>query len=247
MELLTIGIQKEGRLAEQSSLLIVNAGIQLSRPEERVDYAGASNFSLGATHLRASDIARSIGRKHLDFGIVGKDSIVEQQTSSIVVASLGFGQCEIRLGTRSDRPYEGVKSLKGAKVATSFPSMTWEFFKKQGVRVKILEMEGSVELAVRQGWADACTDITSSGNSMRKNGVEPRDLVMRSEAVLVARDDLAKDRGRRWLVQQFLCRVIPAIGSKDTTTPTPGTEETTGMSYITNNAIIEALEEIYGN
>lgn len=244
MELITIGIQKEGRLTDRSNLLIARAGIQLSEPEERVDYIRALDLPLGVVSLRASDIARSIGRRQLDFGIVGKDSIAEQRTPGAVVTPLGFGQCEIRLGTRSDKPYEGVRSLKGATVATSFPGMTWEFFRKQGVRVRILEMEGSVELAVKQGWADACTDITSSGNSMRKNGMEPRDLIMRSEAVLIARDNLARDKGRRKLVQQFLCRIIPAVGSRGIAATE--IEETIGIPYITNNAIIEALEEIYG-
>ena len=74
------------------------------------------------------------------------------------------------------------------KIATTYPNLTKRYLDQQGVNFKTVLLTGSVEVAPRAGLADAICDLVSSGATLEANGLKEVQVVYRSKAVLIQRD-----------------------------------------------------------
>ena len=90
--------------------------------------------------------------------------------------------------------YKGLASLKGSRIATSYPVILKRFLKENGIKAEIEEISGSVEIAPSIGLADAVFDIVSTGSTLLTNGLEEVETVMNSEAVMVSRVPLSAEK-----------------------------------------------------
>jgi ATP phosphoribosyltransferase len=226
--MLRIALQKSGRLYEDSVALLRDAGIEFSSGANRLR-AQASNFPLEIIFLRDDDIPEYVEGGVVDAGIVGENVALESRKQVDVVERLGFGHCRLSIALARDRTYDGVGSLDGLRIATSYGHILRSYLDGHGVRAEVHEISGAVELAPSLGLADAIFDIVSTGSTLLSNGLREVETVLRSEAVLVATPGLPPDR--RDVLDRLLFRLRAHRNAR-------------GHRYILLNAPNDRLDEI---
>jgi ATP phosphoribosyltransferase len=204
--LLRIAIQKSGRLQEGSLDLLRESGLSFSNGKDQLK-TQARNFPVEVLFLRDDDIPQYVEDKVADVGIVGENIFVEKQKSNKLVKRLDFAKCRLSIAVPRSQEYNGVKSLQGKNIATSYPNIVKTFLATHKVNAGIHEISGSVEIAPGIGLADAICDIVSTGSTLLSNGLKEVEVVMQSEAVIIAGNDLAPGR------QEILDRLLFRIGA----------------------------------
>jgi ATP phosphoribosyltransferase len=179
--------------------------------------------------LRDDDIPQYVEDKVADVGIVGENIFVEKQKSNQLVKRLDFAKCRLCIAVPRAENYGGVKSLQGKNIATTYPNIVRKFLAKHGVSAGIHEISGSVEIAPGIGLADAICDIVSTGSTLLSNGLKEVEVVMHSEAVIIASNDLDSER------QRILDKLLFRIGA---------VQKAKNSKYILLNCPNESIEKI---
>lgn len=185
MTRLKLAIQKSGRLHDDSMKLLQECGIDIHNGVNRLK-TEAANFPLEVFFLRDDDIPQYVEDSVADVGIVGENVVLEKKKEVEVAQKLGFGRCRLSIAVNKAQAYEGLHSLQGLRIATSYPVLVRDFLDRHGIQAEIHEISGSVEIAPGIGLADAICDLVSSGSTLFMNGLREAEVVLRSEAVLVA-------------------------------------------------------------
>lgn len=184
-EVLRIAIQKSGRLQEGSLKLLKDCGLSISNGKDQLK-TQASNFPVEVLFLRDDDIPQYIEDGVADAGIIGENIFAEKQKAGEIVKRLNFAKCRLALAVPRTEQYTGISWFEGKNIATSYPNIVSDFLKRNNIKAGIHEISGSVEIAPGIGLADAICDIVSTGSTLLSNGLKEVELVMKSEAVLVA-------------------------------------------------------------
>jgi ATP phosphoribosyltransferase len=190
---LKIAIQKSGRLHDESTKLLRDAGIQFSAGQGQLR-ADADNFPLQIFFLRDDDIPEYVSDGVADIGIVGENVLFEKNKPVETIAKLGFGKCRLSLAIPKNMEYYGLETFNNCRIATSYPKILGDFLKKNEILATLQEISGSVEIAPSIGLADAVCDLVSSGSTLLVNGLKEVETVLKSEAVLIASHNLTKDQ-----------------------------------------------------
>jgi ATP phosphoribosyltransferase len=188
-----IAVQKSGRLNEDSMKLLKAAGIKVDTGMKTLK-ASATNFPLEVFFLRNSDIPQYVQDGIADLGIVGENVVIEKNKKIDVVDELGFSKCRLSIAIPKGDKYNSIKDLDGKKIATSYAHTLSKFLKKNKVKAEIHEISGSVEIAPGIGMADAVCDLVSTGSTLHTNGLKEVEVMLKSQAVLIATKKLAKDK-----------------------------------------------------
>ena len=183
--LIKIAVQTKGRLNEDSLNLIDEAGIKLPLSSRKL-ISMASNFPIEALFLRDDDIPQAVAGGVADVGIVGENEMLEKKENVVIVKRLGFSKCRLSLAIPKDDEYSGIEYFNGKKIATSYPEILKDFFAENNINADIHVITGSVEIAPGIGLADAIFDIVSSGSTLVSNRLKEVEVVVKSEAVLIA-------------------------------------------------------------
>ena len=183
--MLRIAIQAKGRLNEDTTALLTDAGIAIASSKRKL-IARASGFELEVLYLRDDDIPQAVEMGVADAGIVGRNEVAEKDMDVREEMCLGFGACRISLAVPRDTDYNGLQWFNGKRVATSYPRILKRFFLEKGIEAEVHEIAGSVEIAPAVGMADAIFDIVSSGGTLVQNGLREVENVFPSEAVLIS-------------------------------------------------------------
>ena len=191
--ILKIAVQTKGRLNEDSLKLIDEAGIKLPLSSRKL-ISTASNFPLEALFLRDDDIPQAVAMGVADIGVVGENEMLEKKENVVIAKRLGFSKCRLSLAIPKDDVYEGVEYFNGKKIATSYPEILRDFFKEKNINAEIHVITGSVEIAPGIGLADAIFDIVSSGSTLVSNRLKEVEVVVKSEAVLIANTNLSETK-----------------------------------------------------
>lgn len=202
--LLRIAIQKSGRLQEGSLELLKESGLTFSNGKDQLK-TQARNFPVEVLFLRDDDIPQYVEDKVADVGIVGENILVEKQKKNTLVKRLDFAKCRLCIAIPRSENYGGVQSLQGKNIATSYPTIVKNFLKKNNVEAGIHEISGSVEIAPGIGLADAICDIVSTGSTLLSNGLKEVEVVMQSEAVIIASPDL--EASKQAILNKLLFRI----------------------------------------
>jgi ATP phosphoribosyltransferase len=189
--LLKIAVQTKGRLNEDSLKLIDEAGIKLPLSSRKL-ISTATNFPLEALFLRDDDIPQAVAMGVADIGVVGENEMLERNEHVVVAKKLGFSKCRLSLAIPQSDVYTGLEYFNGKKIATSYPEILKDYFSKNGVEAEIHVITGSVEIAPGIGLADAIFDIVSSGSTLVSNRLKEVEVVIKSEAVLIANPNLSE-------------------------------------------------------
>ena len=209
--MIKIAIQSKGRLNEDTTRLLADAGIIVGAGHRQL-ISRAKGFDMEALYLRDDDIPQAVGMHVADIGIVGLNEVEERGLPLRTVMRLGFGACRLSLAVPKDSGYDGLGWFDGRRIATSYPRILSRFFESEGNRAEIHEIAGSVEVAPAVGMADAIFDIVSSGGTLLQNGLTEVHTVMQSEAVLVAPHDLDPEKERE--VEKLCFRFRSIIDSR---------------------------------
>lgn len=186
---LRIAIQKSGRLYDDSVKLLNECGIDLRNVKDRLK-TESDDFPLEVFFLRDDDIPQYVEDGVADIGIVGENVLYEKGKKVNVVEKLGFGKCRLSVAIPRSQQYEGVKSLSGKRIATSYPNLVSKFLKGNGVESEIHEISGSVEIAPGIGLADVVADLVSSGSTLFMNGLKEVETILQSQSVLIKNEKL---------------------------------------------------------
>ncbi len=136
--------------------------------------------------MRAADIPEYVQDGVVDCGITGIDLVLERGARVSELLSLGFGACTLEAAVPAESPVASVDDLAGRRVATVYPGLTRALLADRGIDVELVDVTGSVEIAPRLGLAEGIVDLVSSGNTLRTNGLRSLEVLLHSEAVLIA-------------------------------------------------------------
>ena len=227
--MLRIAIQAKGRLSDESLNLLQETGIKLLTGKKSL-LIPSSSFPAEILFLRDDDIPQAVADSVADAGIVGENEYVEKKQNAEMVKRLGFSKCRLSLAISKEEDYKNLSWFAGKKIATSYPGILTEFLKKHAIKADIHVITGSVEIAPGIGLADAIFDIVSSGSTLLSNHLKEVEVVMQSEAVLIANPNLSKDN--KEILKELIFR-IEAVQAAE------------GKKYILLNAPNEKLPEIF--
>jgi len=122
-----------------------------------------------------------------ELGITGSDLVAETNRPEVSeLLDLGFGRCRLVVAVRDDAPATTPSDLRdGTRVATSFPGLAQRFFQNLGIRIQVVPVSGAAEIAPHLGVADVIVDLTSTGSTLRVNGLKEIGTILDSSAHLI--------------------------------------------------------------
>ena len=191
--MLRIAIQSKGRLFEDCMELLKESGIKLSNVK-RTLLIPSSNFPIEVLYLRDDDIPECVAKGVADVGIVGLNEFKERNKDARIVKDLGFSQCRLSLAIPKLIDYPGIEWFNGKTIATSYPVILQQWLDEHHLTADIHVITGSVEISPNIGLGDAIFDIVSSGSTLVSNRLKEVEVVVKSEAVLIANKNLSEEK-----------------------------------------------------
>ncbi len=210
--MLKIAIQKSGRLYEQSLQLLKECGIELNNGNRQLKVK-AFNFPAEAYFLRDDDIPQYVCDSVADVGIVGENVFYEKEKNIEIVSKLGFGRCRLSIAVPKSMNYQKAADINGLKIATSYTVLLQKFLDENNLKAEIHEISGSVEIAPGIGLADAICDLVSSGSTLFTNNLKEVEVILDSQAVLVANKNL--DDENKKILDNLLLRINAVKAAKN--------------------------------
>ena len=209
--MIKIGIQKSGRLNQNSIDLLKNCGISIENFNDQLKVS-ASNFPLDIYFLRNGDLPKYIKDGVIDLAIVGQNIIEEKGEEIDVIENLGFSRCRVSIAVPKTTKINSIQKLNGLKIATSYPKTLEKFLKKNNINSDIHIINGSVEIAPNIGLSDAICDIVSSGSTLFKNNLIEVFKILDSEAVLVQSSNMTLKKLN--IVDKLIFRIRSVLRAK---------------------------------
>ena len=235
---LKLAVQKSGRLTEPSLDLLQRCGLKLSRGKDQLMGFG-ENMPLDILFVRDDDIPDLVQEDVCDLGLVGLNVLEERrlelaargaQARFEVLRKLDFGRCRLALAVPEGTNFEGVGSLRGKRIATTYPFMLERFLRAADVKAEIVTLSGAVEIAPRLGRADLICDLVSTGSTLQANHLREALTILESHAVLIRTPVSLAPVKSEW-VERLLMRI-------------DGVERVKESKYIMLHAPRSALPEI---
>lgn len=188
MTQLTIALSK-GRIFEETLPLLAAAGIVPNENPEssRKLIIGTNHDNIQLVIVRASDVPTYVQYGAADFGIAGKDVLIEHGGEGLYQPlDLNIAKCHMMVAVCKGFDYAAA-SVAGSRlrVATKYPNIAAEHFAKKGVHVDIIKLYGSMELAPLVGLSDAIVDLVSTGGTLKANGLEAVEHIVDISSRLV--------------------------------------------------------------
>jgi ATP phosphoribosyltransferase len=181
--MLTIAVSK-GRIYEEALPLLAEAGITpIDDPQtSRKLILSTTRNDVQLVIIRATDVPTFVEYGAADLGIAGKDVLLEHGAEALYEPlDLKIACCRLMTAT-----HQGAPEFKGRiRVATKYVKTARKYFANQGIQAEIIKLYGSMELAPLVGLADCIVDLVDTGNTLKANGLEPRELIMNISSRLV--------------------------------------------------------------
>lgn len=179
-----IAVQSKGRLMEPSLAYLKECGLEFAvNGRNLILPCKSSNVEL--LFVRNSDIPEYVKYGVADFGIVGRNVLMEKENDLKIIKELDFGKCSLVIAAPKESQIKGLNDLEHERIATSYPRILRDFLKKQRLSASVIEIRGSVEICPFLGLADAIFDIVQTGRTLKENGLRVIEKVADSQAVLI--------------------------------------------------------------
>lgn len=156
---------------------------------------------------KAADVITYVENGVCDLGVVGKDTILENGTCFYELLDLGFGKCKFALACKNG--YDFYHGYGTKTIATKYPNVTRNFFEDKNMDVRVIKIEGSVELAPLVGLADGIVDIVETGSTLKANNLEVIEDVTKISARLIA--NIASLKLRKNEIEDLVVKMEEAI------------------------------------
>lgn len=180
---LTLALSK-GRILNDTLPLLKQAGIQLLENPEK-----SRKLIFPTTHdyvqvliLRASDVPTYVEHGVADFGVAGKDVLLEHNSDNLYeLIDLKIAKCRVMTAGVVGKPLPNRR----LRIATKYVNIAQNYFASRGEQVDIIKLYGSMELAPLVGLGDLIVDVVDTGNTLRANGLEPIDEICQVSSRLI--------------------------------------------------------------
>lgn len=187
MEYLTFALAK-GRLATKTLSILETIGItceEMKDKDSRKLIFVNEELKLKFFLAKATDVPTYVEYGAADIGVVGRDTILEEDKKIYEVLDLDIGKCRMCVaGPESAR--ELLNSGQMIRVATKYPKIAKDyFFNKKHQTVEIIKLNGSIELAPIVGLSEVIVDIVETGTTLRENGLEVLEEILPLSARMV--------------------------------------------------------------
>ncbi len=164
----------KGRILEDSMELFAKIGITCPEMKEKnrklVFENKQDKFRFMA--VRATDVPTYVEYGCADIGVVGKDTLLEQNKDLYEPLDLNFGYCRLVVAEPAAlNAQDDPASWSNIRVATKYPNVTERYFASKGVQVELIKLYGSIELAPLVGLSERIVDLVSTGATLRDNGM----------------------------------------------------------------------------
>jgi ATP phosphoribosyltransferase len=201
---LKIAIQKSGRLSDKSKALLRECGIKINNGKNQL-MACSSNFPIDFLFLRDDDIPQYVEDGVSDLGIIGENVWLEKGKKVDIIKKLGFSKCRMCLAVPKSTNYKHLDFFNNKNIATSYPIILRKYLTENNIKAEIHEISGSVEIAPNIGLAEGIFDIVSTGSTLMMNGLKEVQTVLKSEAILIANQNLSTEK--QTLLDELLFRI----------------------------------------
>ena len=172
---ITIALSK-GRILEETLPLLAEAGIELvdDVKKSRKLVFPTTDPSVRVLILRATDVPTYVQYGGADLGVTGKDVLMEHGGEGLYEPlDLNISRCRLMTaGKKGEQPPAGR-----IRVATKFVNIARRYYAAQGRQADIIKLYGAMELAPILNLADEIVDIVDTGNTLKANGLEARELI----------------------------------------------------------------------
>ena len=203
--MLRLALPSKGELEEPTLAFLKACGLSVNRPNAR-QYTARVPALHKSTVLfqRAADIAAKVEEGSADIGITGLDTVREQvhdeSSCAVLLDDLDYGQCDLVVAvpetwidvTSMADLVEVAEEMRARntelRVATKFPRQTRQYFLSKDLNFfSLVASTGAMEVAPTMGFADIIVDLTSSGTTLRENGLRTLadGTILRSQACLI--------------------------------------------------------------
>lgn len=207
MNTLTIALNK-GRILQETLPLFANAGIE---PLEDIEKSRKLVFDTNCDNirllvLRGVDVPTYVQFGAADIGVSGKDTLLEYGSDDYYEPlDLGIARC--RLMTAAKVGY--VPPSGRFRVATKYPNIAKQFYASQGKQADIIKLYGAMELAPILELADEIVDVVDTGNTLKANGLEPRQHIADISSRLIV--NKASMKMKYQAIQSLLDKLIQQL------------------------------------
>ncbi len=167
-----------GRLFEEAVVLFNKADIDLSKvlDDTRKLIFEFEEYQLKILIVRPTDVPTYVEYGAADCGIVGKDTMMEENYNLYEPLDLGIGKCKLIVAAPNDFKME-ISPSGTLKVATKYPKIANNFYRQKGIRAEIMKLYGSIELAPIVGLSDVIVDLTATGETLKENKLKIIDKI----------------------------------------------------------------------
>jgi len=187
--MLKVAVPNKGSLSESATLMLKEAGYRqrndprdlvLIDPENEIEFY----------YLRPRDIAIYVGSGELEYGITGRDLLIDSGVKAAEILSLDFGKSTFRFAA-GDGSITKEEDLVGRRIATAYPGLLSRYLAEHGITATVVPLDGAVESSIRLGVADAIADVVSTGGTLRAAGLTVfGSPILQSEAILISRGEV---------------------------------------------------------
>lgn len=207
---LTLALSK-GRILKETLPLLEAAGINLLEDPDK-----SRKLIFPTTHqkvriliLRASDVPTYVENGAADFGVAGKDVLMEHGAQHVYeLLDLKIANCRLMTAGKV-----GIIPPKGRlKIATKYVNLTRQYYASLGEQVDVIKLYGSMELAPLVGLGDYIVDVVDTGNTLRANGLEPLEEIMQVSSRLIV--NKASFKRKQALLNPILAQVEQAVAAR---------------------------------
>ena len=201
--MLTIAVSK-GRIYEEALPLLEEAGITpIDDPKKsRKLILSTSREDVQLVIIRATDVPTFVEYGAADLGVAGKDVLLEHGAENLYEPlDLKIAGCRLMTATPVDAP----EISRRVRVATKYVKTAQRYFASKGIQAEIIKLYGSMELAPLVGLADCIVDLVDTGNTLKANGLVPRELITEISSRLVVNKAAMKMKHQsiQTLIDQF--------------------------------------------
>lgn len=184
--MLRVAVPNKGTLSEPASEILSEAGYRRRTDSKDLTVIDPVNH-VEFFFLRPKDIAIYVGSGQLDFGITGRDLVLDSDAPVTERLALGFGSSSFRYAGPAGLDWT-TADLAGKRIATAYPNLVRKDLASKGIEATVIRLDGAVEISVQLGVADAIADVVGSGRTLSLHDlVAFGEPLCDSEAVLIER------------------------------------------------------------
>jgi ATP phosphoribosyltransferase len=210
----------KGSLERATLELFADADLRIWRGSER-EYRGTVEDPRidSVMVLRPQEIPTYVEDGFFDIGVTGEDWVAETEAQVVRVTPLEYSKntdrpVKVVLAAPRDAGLNSAADIKPeSRIATEYPNLTRRYFEKLGIPVRVLLSYGATEAKV-PSIVDAIVDVTETGSTLRRNGMEILDVILESRTQLIANPLAWEDPEKRQAIEELKILLRGAIDAR---------------------------------